>query len=324
MTGTIARDNPSWFTSTVDPKALTRAALLVASLVCSPAAFAQVQPVQPLQRARPPQAPALEGAVLTDITGDVRISIAGETPRPVRAGEPIPVGAVITSNPNSSVVLAFPDGTIAALGEGTTLRLTSYQYVSNAAADPRSSQVSLNVIAGSVRFVMGDIAQQNPAAVRIQAGANTLNPTSGRDTDASVVVQGDRVAVAVQNGDATLSLPSGAAPQSITQGFAISVAQDGAVNRGSVEQVSKQLVGNAEGLEMQKALGILLSYDQKTLSAAAAAAQILRELENLPPTASGTPQQPAVQPTANTTPTAASGAAGGGGGSGTPCPASCN
>jgi FecR protein len=284
---------------------------------------------------------AIAGAVITEWHGSVRIQVATAPPQPFQPGKPLPPGTTVDTGPDSSAVLVYPDGTICILGGNSTFRIASYAY------DPRNpskNEMSLNLISGSLRCVMGEIAQSNPEAVRVQVGVVTVgvDATNAPRTDASAVVQGGSVAVTVQEGRVVVYLPSGQ-PQQLSAGQGMYLGEDGALRRGTTAQLMQLLGQLAQGLELQKQFSDLQGYSQKivqtivtvaTVTSAlkddsllaqataekTAAAEILKQLESLPPTGSTSEPPPPPAPTFGVAGTPATG----GGGGGTPCAASCN
>ena len=247
-------------------------------------------------------------AVVAESSGTVTVQIGDGPPQPFKPGQPLQLGMIISIGPASSAVLVFPDGQVCALGEGSVFRIISYVF------DPRDSsknQVSLNLIDGSMRIVMGEIGQTNPSAVRVQIGTATLGvvPSQSATTDASVVVQGGPVAVVVQEGRVEVRLPTGQ-PQEISAGQGMYMGLDGSVRRGAIGQIIQQLSQSPQGADAEKQLAVLQGFSQKlaqtvitlaTVTSAvknleasesaqrfvenALAAEILKQLASLPPTA---------------------------------------
>ena len=312
--------------------ACTRWIALIAGLLAGSPALAQTSG-------------SVAGAVITELRGKVTVQFGQENPRPYKLGEPIQPGMILETEPGADVVLAFPDGQVSVLSGQSTLRLNSYVYDPK---DPSKNDVSLNLISGTMRVVMGEIGQSNPAAVRLQVGTSTvvLQPgtQSGR-SDASLVVQnGGQMAVSLQEGRAEVRLPTGLAQQ-VSDGQALYMGLDGAARVGPSAQILQQ--AGPVGGEIQKQLAEMQGFSQKILqtvrtlasvtsalkdsantgeavkaSSDTAVEEIFRQLASLPSTA-GTAAQTSVlfKPPefyANGTPST------GGTGGGTPCGASCN
>jgi hypothetical protein len=254
------------------------------------------------------------GAVVKDLQGALTVQLGSNPPQPYKPGTPVPVGVIVRTGAKSSVMLVFPDGQICALGDNSTFRMASYSYDPR---DPSKNRMVLDLIDGSLRLVMGEIAQSNPGAVRVQAGVATVgvDAASAPRTDASVVVQGGPVAMTVERGSVVAFLPSGP-PRPVAAGQGLFLAQDGAVVRGTAAQIVQQL-----GTQMQQQFAALQGFSQSvaqtviTLSIPASVRQLFAQLDNLPP-----PGDIAAAPQSGTASTPSTGAGGGG----LPCSASCN
>jgi len=285
------------------------------------------------------QTAVLNGAaVVTEVNGMVQMRIGNDPPRLLQAGRRVPAGAIVTTGTDASTVLAFADGQIIVLGERTSFRIVNYEFQPK---DMAGSGVFLNLVEGSARIVMGAIGQFDPRLIRIQVGTGTLigakNPEGGNASDAGVVVQGATTMVTVTQGRVVLTLPTG---QGIilASGQGVYVQANGAIQQGSVEQISARVAQTADGKQIVEQMDAMQSFafpqrnqqtmitlatpqsmsgtatDQGTAGLVAAAA------EALPPPAEAAAALETFAPV-----TAATGAtAGGGGGGGSPCGASCN
>ncbi|HLX80721.1 MAG TPA: FecR domain-containing protein [Burkholderiales bacterium] len=288
-----------------------------------------------------PVATATAGAVIAEKRGSVRIQVGAEPPQYHQMGKPLLPGTTVDTGPNSSAVIVYPDGTICVMGEQSKFRIVRYHYDPN---DLSKSEEWLNLISGSLRIMMGEIAQFNPDAVRVQVGVVTVGVDASilPGTDASAVAQSGAVAVTVQDGRVVAYLPSGQ-PQQLSAGQGMYLSEDGVLRSDTTAHLLQLLGQFAQGQDMQQQLADLTGYNQKivqtiitmaavtsalkgdsTLDEATAqktaAAEILKQLESLPPP--GTINQPP-PPSAPAVGVAGTPATGGGGG-GLPCAASCN
>lgn len=307
------------------------------------------------------QALVISGAaVVTDLTGIVRYQIGNEPSQVATRRRALPAGAIVTTGEDASVVLAFADGQIIVLGERTRFRIVGYAY------DPKElgkSGVSLNLIEGSARLVMGAIGQFDPRLIRIQVGTGTVagvpDPAgAGRGADAGISVQGATTLLEVTQGRVALTLISGQSFQ-VGAGEGALVQPDGSVLRGSIPQIEAQASLSSVGKLMVSRIDELESYafpqrNQQTIIALATPSTMQN---GAPPTAVGQEAaKPAATPPADTTaqapappavdvgvqplpppaepppalnlPPLQTGSSGGGatgaGGGGLPCGASCN
>jgi hypothetical protein len=254
-------------------------------------------------------------AVVAEVTGNVRLWTGNEAPRLATKERTLAPGTLITTAEGASAVLAFTDGQLVVLGEGTRLRIVDYRYDSS---ELSKSGAFLNLIEGSARLVMGAIGQFDPRLVRIQVGTNTvggLTDPAGARGDAGVVVQGMATLLEVASGRVSLTLPSGQSIQ-VAAGQGALVRIDGTVAQGSTAQINALASQTSDGKLM---VGHLAQMQNFPMPAASAVTEILLAasvgefLEQLP--------SPAAIP-ATASPTTAG--TGGGGGGGLPCTASCN
>jgi hypothetical protein len=306
---------------------LARAAAVLVGLAFG--AFAPAQTV-----VAPGQSVVATGAaVVTEVNGTVQVRIGNDPPRPLRAGQKVPVGAIVTTGGDATAVLAFADGQVIVLGERTIFRIVSYEFQPKEMAQ---SGVFLNLIEGSARLVMGSIGQFDPRLIRIQVGTGTLigaaNPEGGNAADAGVVVQGASTMVTVTQGRVVLTLPTGQGIV-VASGQGVFVQSNGAVQQGSAAQLLAQVGQTPDGKQIVEQMDTMQSFafpqrNQQTVITLAtpqttpgtatdtgAEGLVAASIEALPPPGE------VLQPLATSTlPTSATG----GGGGGTPCGASCN
>ncbi len=261
------------------------------------------------------------GALVKDLHGMLTVQTGSSPPQVHKPGTGIPVGSILRTGADSSVMLAFPDGQVCALAANSTVRLARYVY---APKEPSRNEMSLNLVSGGMRCVAGAIAQSNPGAVRMQAGVMTVgvDASSAPRTDASAVVLGTSMAMTVDRGSAVVYLPSGQ-PQQIAAGQGLILGQDGTLIRDTAAKIVQQLDAVPQGPEMRKQFAALDGVSQNMaltvimLSTPGAAEKLLAQIEALPPPAEASAQTLPDSVTAITPPTGA-------GGGGLPCGASCN
>lgn len=282
--------------------------ILILGLAAAAGAFAQDEGV------------THEGAVIAEVRGEATFQIGNSPPQAYRPGNAIPAGTIVRTGEKSSVTLVFPDEQICVIGGDSIFRVTGYAFFRK---DPGRSRIALNLVSGSLRLVMGEIARSNPAAVRVQVGVATLgvDAASAPRTDASAVVLGTSMAMTVQRGSVVAFLPSGQT-QAVATGQGLMLSADGAVVRGTAAQIVQQLGTLPQGLQMQQQFAALQAMSESvaqmviTLSIPASAEQLLAQLDSLSPP--GDLAQVLPEYGAATTPPT------GAGGGGLPCGASCN
>lgn len=249
-----------------------------------------------------------DAAILTESKGQVRMQVGDAAPQPLLKGRPLLAHGILETGPESNAVIVFPDGMVLALGPNSRFSVNKYDY------DPATASknaVSLNLIEGAARVVMGAIGEQDPALVRLQVGTSTLAGAGSGDanaspTDAAVSVQGTVSLMSVSIGQASFTLASGETFQ-VASGDAVFVQANGSVLRGSAAEIQAQAGKTAAGRQLVSSLGemtALVLPEGRTVVTLSTAPGLL----DLPPL------------TTTTFGTAATGASGGG----TPCTASCN
>jgi len=141
------------------------------------------------------------GAVVTSVTGLAQVQSSGNAARVLRQGDEVNQGETVSTGANSSIVMKFDDGQIAALTSNSRMVVSSYRY------DPagESGNVLLSLITGGMRTITGLIGRRNPNNVAYRAATATIGI---RGTDNTTVTDGENVletvfdgAVVFQNGD---------------------------------------------------------------------------------------------------------------------------
>src|SRR4051812_45297668 len=147
-------------------------------------------------------------AVVTSLTGTVSAQ-SGTASRTLRQGDEVVQGATIKTGPQSSAVLRFADGQVAALTANSTMAITTYQYE----AQTGTGSVLLSLVQGGMRAITGLIGKSPPTKVTSRAATATIGI---RGTDVTIVTNGGDVTVSVTEGaisfayaGKTLVIPAG-------------------------------------------------------------------------------------------------------------------
>jgi hypothetical protein len=217
---------------------------------------------------------AFAQAMVTEVRGGAFFQVGAAPERPLVAGQKIPPGALLRTAPDSMVVLGFPDRQVCVIGETSTFRIVDYRFEPGQA---EKGQVSLNLINGSLRIVLGEIGILNPSAIRVQIGVATLGMLPSGDnnrTDASVVVLGGPVSVTVQEGRAVVLPPAGK-PQQLDLGQGMYLGSDGSVRQGNAGQFASLFGQGAEGKEILKQLTSLQGMTDAILQTVITMASLL-------------------------------------------------
>jgi len=300
----------------------------VLSLAAGPAALAQA-----------PGNGAVTMGVIMQTQGNVALKSAQGQSVVLKKGQAIRAGALVQSGSDSHTVVAFPDGQVGALGPNGVLRLNAYSY------DPQNlgkSDVSMNLVEGGLRVVMGEIGQGNPSALKLQVGTASVSLQSSQDkepADASLVTQEGAVAISVESGRLNVRLPNGQT-QSVNAGQTLFISQSGVPTVGATSKMLDVIAQTPLGQQILSQLSQSQSYGAEIKQAQTAMANVtvalktgqdpigplalatgdpaaaLALLDNLP--APGAIGEAAPSAPAAGTPSTA------GAGGGTPCAASCN
>lgn len=142
---------------------------------------------------------AFANAKVHSMTGTVSAAVGPAPARAVKAGDTIPAGQTVITAANSTVVLQFPDGHLAALTPNTRMTIEQYQYNEQA----KSGNLLLNLISGGMRAITGLIGRSSPEKVSYKAATATIGI---RGTDTTIVIAGQTVTVSVSNGAVTFRI----------------------------------------------------------------------------------------------------------------------
>ncbi len=144
---------------------------------------------------------ALSGKLFATNAAGVRIELLVGT----RFGP----GTTFQTGEDERIEVVLADGQVLIVGRNSRFRVEQFQYGSR---DPKSGRLTVSLEQGSMRFIGGNIANSNPAAVRIFAGASVVGLISGSAIDFTVVVD-TRVdqagMIAVARGEVSLTTPFG-------------------------------------------------------------------------------------------------------------------
>ena len=98
--------------------------------------------------------------------GDVRVN--GEQ---VSADTPLNQEDTVTTGPESSVTIVMSDNSVLDLDEGSEIAISDYNFD---ASVPEENTSQIGVLAGTLRYVSGKIAKDDPDNVSFSAGTSTI------------------------------------------------------------------------------------------------------------------------------------------------------
>lgn len=179
---------------------------------------------------------ALANAVVTSVTGTAQAQLGTAPARQLRQGDEVGQGATVSTGANSSLVLKFDDGQVAALTANSRMTITAYQYN----PQTQSGNVLLSLIDGGMRAITGLIGRRTPSQVAYRAATATIGI---RGTDVVIATAAGNVVVTVNEGSITFTF----AGQTITvpagQG---AFTREGRITPGAAQQVVSQLPANLQ------------------------------------------------------------------------------
>jgi hypothetical protein len=170
-------------------------------------------------------------AVVTSLTGTVTAQTGAAT-RTLRQGDEVVQGATIKTGPQSSAVLRFADGQVAALTANSTLAITTYQYE----AQTGTGSVLLSLVQGGMRAITGLIGKSSPTKVSYRAGTATIGI---RGTDVTIATNGGDVVVTVTEG--AISFTYAGKTLVIPAGQGVNAKKDGSFQQGAAQQIINQI-----------------------------------------------------------------------------------
>jgi len=189
---------------------------------------------------------AVNNAVATSVTGVAQMQTGTTPARQLRQGDEVTQGDTVITGANSSVVLKFDDGQVAALTSNSRMTITAYQY--NPATE--SGNVLLSLISGGMRAITGVIGRRQPQQVAYRAATATIGV---RGTDVTIATAQGNVVVSVTEG--SISFTMNGQTIVVPTGQAVHAKPDGTLNRGAIAAVARDLQGTPAGAAVLEALG---------------------------------------------------------------------
>lgn len=185
------------------------------------------------------------GAVVTSLSGSVQVQAGAAGPRALRVGDEVAQGDTVFTGANSSVVMKFDDGQIAALTANSRMQVSAYSY------DPPTQRGSilLSLVVGGMRAITGFIGHNQPNNVRFRAATATIGI---RGSDGTIITDGVSVAVTVSEGAFTFTLGTETIVIPAGRG---AIGANGIITPGTATEIFNRLpanfqsaIGGLEGL----------------------------------------------------------------------------
>ena len=187
-------------------------------------------------------------AVVTSLTGTVRVQTGAAAQRVLRQGDEVVQGDTVSTGAASSVVLKFDDGQVAALTANSRMQVTAYAFNPQA----KTGNILLSLVVGGMRAITGLIGHNQPDSVKFRAATATIGI---RGSDGMIITDGTRVSVTVTDGAFTFSFAGETIVIPAGRG---AFGADNKVTQGTAQQVFNQLppafqnaIGGLTGLTTQ-------------------------------------------------------------------------
>jgi hypothetical protein len=103
---------------------------------------------------------------ILNFEGDVRVN--GE---PVAADTVLEIDDVITTGPDATVQIVLADNSVLDLDSDSQIDINEYIYSPD---NPQENNSDISVLAGTLRYVSGKIAKDDPENVSFTAGTSTI------------------------------------------------------------------------------------------------------------------------------------------------------
>ena len=171
-------------------------------------------------------------AAVTSVTGSAQVQTGTSSPRTLRQGDEVSQGDTVVTGANSSLVLKFDDGQVAALTANSRMVISTYTY--NPASE--SGNVLLSLVSGGMRAITGLIGRRSPNQVAYRAATATIGI---RGTDTTMATDGTNVVVTVSEGSVTYSYQG--VTLTLTAGEAVYSRPGQPPIRGTIAQVLPQV-----------------------------------------------------------------------------------
>lgn len=133
-----------------------------------------------------------DGRIL-NFEGDVRVN-----GKPVTANTQLHREDTIVTAAGASAKIVLSDNSVLDLESGSEIKLSDYSYNS---AEPEKNKSDISIVEGTLRYVSGLIAKEDPDNIRFTAGSSTIGV---RGSFTAIEVDGVVVNVEAMIGEATL------------------------------------------------------------------------------------------------------------------------
>jgi hypothetical protein len=183
-------------------------------------------------------------AIVTSLTGTATARTGNAAPRTLRQGDEVSQGMTVATGANSSAVLRFSDGQVAALSGNSQMQITAYQYEQQTG----TGNVLLSLISGGMRAITGLIGKASPNKVSYRAATATIGI---RGTDVLIIAIGGDVTVTVSEG--SISFTFAGKTLIVPAGQGVNAKKDGTFQQSAAAEAiakgGKEIADAVKGLE---------------------------------------------------------------------------
>jgi len=127
------------------------------------------------------RADAAPGGYVHSITGSASLQSGDAAPRPLKIGDLVQSGDIVTSAGDASAIVKLEDGQVMLLGVASAFRVTEYGYDRTKMGESRAV---FGLLKGALRFITGVLGASHKEVVKVAAGAATIGI---RGTDVTVI-----------------------------------------------------------------------------------------------------------------------------------------
>lgn len=163
-----------------------------------------------------------KGGYIYEYAGDVKVTVAGGSPRAASDSMPLEDNSTITTGNASRAVIKFEDGQVVVLKPNTSFQIKKYHFDTTNA---EKSKISFSLLTGGLRAITGLIGARNKQSFQLttptatcgirgtdfmmQAGAPHKEGKDGSDHQDDMVGQVTKGAITLQTDGGTALIPAG-------------------------------------------------------------------------------------------------------------------
>lgn len=144
-----------------------------------------------------------KGGYIYEHAGDVKVAVAGSTPRAATDSLPLDDNTIVTTGDRSRAILKFEDGQLVILRSNTSFKINKYDFDVDRA---EKSHIFFSLLKGGLRAVTGLIGDRNKSAFKMSTPGATIGI---RGTDFMLQLEGEAMYGQVTNGAVAMQTTTG-------------------------------------------------------------------------------------------------------------------